>query len=103
MDFKLLQDDSRAMQADLPFYATYKGVEYLCNVVSMDVKVRDFLQNTINQRVTLTLAFVIVDLIQTPDEGDIVTFQGKDYRVLQTDLSPDLIDVRVYLGDKYAS
>ena len=103
MDLDLLNQDLKNMQDDLPFQAIYNGSEYRCNIVSMNSNDRQFLQNNIQQRIEIALSFVLSELDNQILVNEIVTFNQKEYRVLNTDLSPDLLELRVYMGDKYAS
>lgn len=103
MDLDLLNEDLEAMQDDLPFYASFGGNQYRCNIISMTDKQREFLENSAGNRIEWALSFVISELPQQIEIKEIVIFQNVEYRVIQTQLSPDLIEQRVYLTGKYAS
>lgn len=101
MSHSLLSADHAAIIADLPEIATIDSVDYTCNRVSMrtqdlQARNRDFVDGY-----QFSLSFVYDDFSTIPVVGDLITYNGVEYRVLATDISPDYEDLRVHLGNKY--
>lgn len=102
MSHAQLSADHAAIIADLPETAIIGGTAYACNRVTMrfqelQARNRDFVDGY-----KFSLSFVYDDVSGfVPEPGDLITYNGTEYRVLSLDVSPDFEDLRIHLEDKY--
>ena len=97
-----LDADLGAILADLPESVTIGVTVYQCNRCSMtkadyETRKRETVANT-----TQILAVQISDLSALPAVNHTVTYESTVYRILELAESPDGLELRLFLGGRYA-
>ena len=100
MNRDILDKQYEAMLLDLPDFATFDSIEYLCNFINMTVQELGDRSTEFFDAYRFTLAFrkkVFEDLSELPQDGQIITVENVRYRILKTEESQDKIDFRIHL------
>lgn len=101
----VLDSDFAALLADFDDGGTLDGVGaddgVTYNRISMTTKQTEYLRGRYGEEYQLTLGLQLSSVAVEPLEGDTVTFNSVEYRVMGTEKSPDTVAIHIHLGAEF--
>jgi len=101
LDFSLMADDLDFIHSDVPKVFTFKGDTYTGSLGSSEIDVV-FSEMGESDGVEVVLIATLRDFLTGhPEDGDLITYDGKEYRVMSYSLDTANVGITINLGDKY--
>lgn len=101
LDTTALDADLNAILADLPETLTFGGTDYTCNRVRLSRRELAMRNREVVDQLRDAVSIQRSDFVTLPAVDDTVTYNGETLRVIDTDDSPDNLERRLYLGDRW--
>lgn len=101
LDFDVLANDLDFMHSDVPHVFTFDGEDYTGSLGTSEVDVV-FSEMGESDGIEVVLIATLRDFLSIhPEDGDIITYNGKEYRVMSYSIDTAGIGITINLGDKY--
>ena len=100
LDFDIMANDLDFIHSDVPHTFTYNGDTYTGSLGTTEIDIV-YSEEGANDGVEVTLIATVRDFVSVPKDGELVTYNGKEYRIISTRLDTAEIGISIDLGDKY--
>ena len=101
LDFDIMANDLDFIHSDVPHVFTYNGTDYTGSLGTTEIDIV-YSEEGANDGVEVTLIATVRDFAgNPPSDGELITYNGKEYRVISTRLDTAGVGLSIELGDKY--
>jgi len=101
LDFDIMANDLDFIHSDVPHSFVYNGDTYTGSLGTTEIDIV-YSEEGANDGVEVTLIATVRDFLSgVPADGELVTYNGKEYRVISTRLDTAEVGISIDLGDKY--
>ena len=101
LDFDIMANDLDFIHSDVPHTFTYNGTDYVGSLGTTEIDIV-YSEEGANDGVEVTLIATVRDFTGSlPKDGELITYNAVEYRVIATRLDTANIGVSIDLGDKY--
>ncbi len=100
LPFAQMSADLAHIHSDVPHTFTFDGTDYVGSLGTTEI---DIVYSEMGESggVDVILIATVSDFTTAPAEGDLITYEGKEYRVMFTRLDTAKVGISLHLGDKY--
>lgn len=100
LDFDIMANDLDFIHSDVPHTFTYNGDDYTGSLGTTEIDIV-YSEEGVNDGVEVTLIATVRDFVSVPNDGELITYNGKEYRIISTRLDTAEVGISIDLGDKY--
>ena len=101
LDLTIMSDDLDFIHSDIPHTFTYNGTDYTGSLGTTEIDIV-FSEMGESDGVEVVLIATVRDFLSgVPSDGDLITYNSKEYRVKSTRIDTANVGISIMLGDKY--
>ncbi len=101
LDFDIMANDLDFIHNDVPHVFTFNGDSYTGSLGTTEIDIM-YSEEGANDGIEVTLIATVRDFLSgVPGDGELITYNAKEYRVISTRIDTANVGVSIDLGDKY--
>jgi len=100
LDFDIMANDLDFIHSDVPKVFTFNGTDYTGSLGTTEMDIV-FSEMGESDGIEVVLIATVRDFTTLPEDGDRITYDGTEYRVVSTRIDTANVGISINLGSEY--